>query len=40
MQRYGTVKEMATTIAFLASDGCAYINGQNIRVDGGLMRAV
>lgn len=40
MQRYGTVEEIATTIAFLASEGGAYINGQNIRVDGGLMRSV
>jgi len=40
MQRYGTVEEIAATIAFLASDGGAYINGQNIRVDGGLMRSV
>ena len=35
MQRYGTVEEIAGTIAFLASDAGAYINGQNIRVDGG-----
>ena len=40
MQRYGTSEEIAATIAFLASDGAAYITGQNIRVDGGLMRAV
>lgn len=40
MQRYGTVEEIAATIAFLASDGGAYINGQNIRMDGGLMRSV
>ncbi|MBC5764507.1 SDR family oxidoreductase [Ramlibacter albus] len=40
MQRYGTSDEVAATIAFLASDGAAYITGQNIRVDGGLMRAV
>jgi NAD(P)-dependent dehydrogenase (short-subunit alcohol dehydrogenase family) len=40
MQRYGTVDEIAATIAFLASDGAAYITGQNIRVDGGLTRAV
>jgi NAD(P)-dependent dehydrogenase (short-subunit alcohol dehydrogenase family) len=30
MQRYGTSEEMAA----------AYITGQNIRVDGGLMRSV
>jgi NAD(P)-dependent dehydrogenase (short-subunit alcohol dehydrogenase family) len=38
--RYGTVEEIAATIAFLASDGAAYITGENIRVDGGLMRGV
>lgn len=40
MDRYGTSQEIAATIAFLASDGAAYITGQNIRVDGGLMRSV
>ncbi|MDR0807995.1 MAG: SDR family oxidoreductase [Gemmobacter sp.] len=40
MQRYGTSEEIAATVAFLASDGAAYITGQNIRVDGGVTRAV
>ena len=40
MQRYGTSDEIAATIAFLASPGAAYITGQNLRVDGGLMRSV
>ncbi len=40
MRRYGTSREIAATVAFLASDGAGYITGQNIRVDGGLMRAV
>lgn len=40
MQRYGTAQEIAATVAFLASEGAAYITGQNIRVDGGLTRAV
>jgi len=40
MQRYGTSEEIAATIAFLASEGAAYITGQNIRVDGGLMRSI
>jgi NAD(P)-dependent dehydrogenase (short-subunit alcohol dehydrogenase family) len=40
MQRYGTADEIAATVAFLASDGAGYITGQNIRVDGGLMRGV
>lgn len=39
LQRYGTSEEIAATIAFLASAGAAYITGQNIRVDGGLMRS-
>ena len=40
MKRYGTSEEVAATIAFLASDGAGYITGQNIRVDGGITRAV
>ncbi|BCH28892.1 oxidoreductase [Mesorhizobium sp. L-8-10] len=40
MKRYGTSKEIAATVAFLASDGAGYITGQNIRVDGGLTRSV
>ena len=38
--RYGRAEEVAATIAFLASDGAAYITGQNIRVDGGVTRGV
>lgn len=38
--RYGTAGEIAATIGFLASEGAAYITGQNIRVDGGITRAV
>jgi len=40
MKRYGTSEEVAATIGFLASEGAAYITGQNLRVDGGLMRSV
>jgi NAD(P)-dependent dehydrogenase (short-subunit alcohol dehydrogenase family) len=40
MGRYGKVSEIAKTVAFLASDGAAYITGQNIRVDGGITRSV
>lgn len=40
MKRYGTAEEVAGTIAFLLSDEAGYITGQNIRVDGGLTRAV
>lgn len=39
MQRYGTADEIAETIAFLVSDGAAYITGQSLKVDGGLMRS-
>jgi NAD(P)-dependent dehydrogenase (short-subunit alcohol dehydrogenase family) len=40
MQRYGSMAEIAGTIAFLASPDAGYITGQNIRVDGGITRAV
>jgi len=40
MKRYGTAQEIAATIAFLASEGAGYITGQNIRIDGGLMRSI
>jgi len=40
MKRYGQAEEIAATIAFLVSDGAAYITGQNIKVDGGLMKGI
>ena len=40
MKRYGTSEEVAATVAFLVSEGAGYITGQNIRIDGGLMRSV
>jgi NAD(P)-dependent dehydrogenase (short-subunit alcohol dehydrogenase family) len=40
MKRYGTVAEIARTVAFLVSEGAGYITGQNIRVDGGVTRAI
>jgi NAD(P)-dependent dehydrogenase (short-subunit alcohol dehydrogenase family) len=40
MERYGKSDEIAATVAFLASEGGGYITGQNLRVDGGITRAV
>jgi NAD(P)-dependent dehydrogenase (short-subunit alcohol dehydrogenase family) len=40
MGRYGRADEIAATVGFLVSEGAGYITGQNIRVDGGLMRSV
>ena len=40
MARYGTAEEIAATVAFLVSDGAGYITGQNLKVDGGLMRGI
>jgi len=38
--RYGTMADIAATLGPLASEGAGYITGQNIRVDGGLMRGL
>ena len=35
--RFGTVEEVAYAVAFLASDEAAYITGQVVAVDGGLV---
>jgi len=35
--RFGTVEDVAGAIAFLASDEAAYITGQVIVVDGGMV---
>ena len=40
LNRYGKVNEISELISFLASDGAAYITGQNIRVDGGTTKSI
>lgn len=40
MGRYGHAEEVSALIAFLASDQGGYMTGQNLRIDGGLTRAV
>jgi len=40
LKRYGSVKEISEVVSFLASEGSAYITGQNIRVDGGITKSV
>ncbi len=38
--RYADAAEVAELVAFLCSDRAAYINGQSIRIDGGMSRSV
>ncbi|MGH7004788.1 MAG: SDR family NAD(P)-dependent oxidoreductase [Alphaproteobacteria bacterium] len=38
-RRYGTTREVASTVAYLLSDEASYINGQVIAVDGGFSHA-
>ncbi|MBB5912073.1 NAD(P)-dependent dehydrogenase (short-subunit alcohol dehydrogenase family) [Nocardia transvalensis] len=38
--RFGTAEEVADAVAFLASGEAAYINGQDLVVDGGLVAAI
>ena len=38
--RYGRAEEVSGLISYLASDAAGYVTGQNIRIDGGLTRAV
>lgn len=35
MGRFGTVEELSNLAAFLVSDGCPYINGEVVTMDGG-----
>ena len=38
LRRMGTIREMATAVAFLASDDAGYISGTTLHVDGGFFR--
>ncbi len=38
LKRFGKAEEVAKTVAFLASSEASYITGEEIAVDGGLMR--
>lgn len=40
MGRYGRAEEVSSLISLLASEGGGYMTGQNLRIDGGLTRAV
>lgn len=40
MGRYGNASEVSSLISWLASENGGYMTGQNLRVDGGLTRAV
>lgn len=35
MQRYGKMHELCNLLTFLQGDGCEYLTGQNIAIDGG-----
>jgi 3-oxoacyl-[acyl-carrier protein] reductase len=37
MGRFGKPQEIAEVVAFLAGDGAAYVTGQTIPVDGGMV---
>jgi 3-oxoacyl-[acyl-carrier protein] reductase len=35
--RFGKAEEIAEVVAFLAGEGAAYVTGQTIAVDGGMV---
>ncbi len=39
-KRYGTPKEFADVVAFLASEPASYVTGSRVRIDGGLIRSI
>ena len=39
LKRFGTAEEVAAVIAFLVSDAASYVNGVDLKVDGGLLVA-
>lgn len=38
LRRLGTVSDIAQAVAWLASDGAAFVNGQDLLVDGGFLQ--
>lgn len=38
--RLGTVEEIARTVLFLAGDGASFVNGEDVIVDGGMVRSI
>jgi 3-oxoacyl-[acyl-carrier protein] reductase len=40
LRRYGAPEEIASMVAFLASDRAGYVTGVTVQVDGGLIRGV
>lgn len=40
MKRIGRLEELAKAVAFLISDEASYITGQNLLVDGGMVRGI
>ena len=39
MRRIGQPEDIADAVAFLSSDGARYVNGQDLVVDGGFLKA-